>query len=115
MKQYQIPVRLNTPQGFNYTFRDQNNQIIDLTQYDTATLTTKVQGAVFATNDAMIQSPPTAGQVALASLAFTVPGVWDAQFSVTQTSSGIVLWGEPIQFTVVPNVPDLALSQLPAY
>jgi hypothetical protein len=111
---YRTPVRNNTPQTITYTFKDQNNNVIDLTNMVSASLELKLQGQVFTTVTATFNTPRTAGGVQVAAYTPVGVGVWTAQFYVTD-SGGNKYFGEPIQFTVVPNVEDLAVSQLPGY
>jgi hypothetical protein len=113
--QYSKPVRNTTPQQLGpYTFFDENNAVIDLTPYVSVSCQIKQQGVVYTTVAGTILFPPTAGMVEVSAYTFTSPGIWDVQF-ICVDGSGNLLPGEPIQVMVVPNVPDLALTQLPQY
>lgn len=114
MIQASYPVRANTPQLMSHTFRDQRGVVIDLTNYTGVSLLVKFQGAVYATTPAAFSDKP--GGVVQATYTYPSPsfGVWDAQFVCTDASNN-KLYGEPIQFRVVPNVDDLALNDLPNY
>lgn len=114
MISYRYPIRMKTPQHFLYTFKDQDDNVIDLTAYVSVVLELKFQGAVFASVASSFVSPKTAGVVELASQAFTTPGIWDGQFVCTD-GTGLKLFGEPIQFKVVKNIEDLDTSELPIY
>jgi hypothetical protein len=113
MQQYQVPLRNNNAQVFVYTFKDQSNTVIDLTNAVLAFMEVKLYGQLYATIAATINLPPSAG-VVQASYMPTVIGIWTVQF-YTVDGLGNKLYGEPLQITVVPNVDDLALSQLAKY
>jgi hypothetical protein len=112
--QYRVPVRNHTPQLLQYQFLDPSGQPIDLGPYASATLEVKLQGQAAVSVPALILSPASQGQVQVASYTFTAVGVWDAQF-YAQDNTGNRLYGEPVQFRVVPNLEDLDLAQLPSY
>lgn len=114
--QYRIPIRRNVPQAIGpYTFKDQNGNIIPLTNYITFNCEVKVQGALYQILAAQLTGLPATGQVqTINPFAFPSVGTWDVQF-VCIDGSGNNLYGEPIQINVVPNVDDLALTQLPVY
>ena len=108
------PVRKNVPQQPKYTFLDENNAIIDLTNYVSAAFEAKVQGAIYSTTVATIVSPPTLGQVLLAFFTFTTTGIWTIQFVCMDVGGG-KLYGEPMQLTVIDNVDDMSLQELLTY
>ena len=114
MTQYQKPVRLNTPQLVQYTFRDETQTIIDLTPYVSCSLELKLQGQAYSSTIAAIVAPATGGVVKCAGYIFTQPGIWNAQFVATD-GGGHKLFGEPIEIRVVANVEDLALADLAKY
>jgi hypothetical protein len=111
--QYRTPVRRNTRQSLTYTFKDQDKTIIDLTGYVSVTLETKLEGQPYSVLAADFLGSRIGGQVQCGAV-FSLVGVWDLQF-VAQDGAGNRVPGEPLQALVVPNVEDLALSQLPAY
>lgn len=112
MKQLALPVRNNSLIGpITYTMKDQNGNIINLTPYSSAFMEIKQQGFLVATISATILSPPTMGQVQVASHTFSGIGIWQIQFYVMD-NSGNKVYGEPLQFNCVPNEDDLTLNQL---
>ena len=112
--QYQQPVRNNVLQNLVYTFKDEANATIDLTAYISCSAEAKLQGAAYASVAADFFTPRTSGQVQVDAYAFVGPGIWDIQF-VCVDDSGNKLYGEPIQITVVKNVDDLSVGELPPY
>ena len=115
MIQYRIPIRNNTPQPLVYTFKDQNQNIIDLTNYVSASVEIKQGGQVLATLAASFVTPKTGGQVKyLPAYTFIGLGPWSVQFFV-QDGSGNRVFGDILLITVVPNVEDLGLTQNPTY
>jgi hypothetical protein len=103
MVPWTTPVRVGTPQLFNYTFLDQNRNVISLTPYATVILEVSQQGQSppFETQAGSFVSPPL-GQVT-AIYAFESPGIWQAQF-VCYDPFGNPFYGEPIQVRVVANI-----------
>lgn len=115
MIQWRISVRRNTPQIIGpYTFKDQDEVVIDLTPYVSVWLLIKHQGELVATLPAVVVSPATAGQAKVASYTFASVGTWSVQF-YAQDGAGNKVFGEPLQLKVVANVDDLTLSQLLVY
>lgn len=113
MIQEQIPVRLNNPITHSYQFLDQDRTVISLSTYVYVFLEIKLQGQVFQSVSAQFDNQ-TQGTVKLVSYAYTTTGIWTAQFYCVD-GFGNKLWGEPVQFRVVPNVEDLGLSDLAKY
>lgn len=103
---------MNTRQKLMYTFHDENDEIIDLTNYTTAHLEIKAKGTTVSTITANFVSPKTNGEVEYDAYTFTVEGIWLAQFYVQDVSNNKV-FGEPILFKVVENLEDLSLLGLP--
>lgn len=114
MIQSQFPVRANTANRLQYTFRDQYGVLIDLTSYIAVSVLVKYQGNLFSSTPATFNSPTTSAVVSLASIAFPFLGIWDVQF-FCMDAGGNKLYGDPYQFRVVPNIDDLALTDLPLY
>lgn len=114
MFQYRTPVRNNTPQILTYTFKDQSGNVIDTTPYVSVTLQVKFQGQLFSTLSANFVYPRNLGMVQCTPVILSMVGIWDFQFYLTDGGNNRV-FGIPCQVTVVPNVEDLALSQLPVY
>jgi len=114
MIQYRKPVRINVPEVLRYTFKDQDNNIIDLTNYATVWLESKLQGQVYSTTASTFINPQTSGQVQLLGFVFPTVGTWNIQFYCVD-SMGNKLFGEPLQVMVVPNVENLSLDQLAVY
>lgn len=108
-----IPVRNNTPQQIGpYTFKDQNGNVISLAAYVSCTLELRQSGLPVVSLSATILTPASNGQVQYASYTFTETGIWQAQFYCTD-GSGNKLYGEPLQFRVVENEDDAALTDPP--
>jgi hypothetical protein len=114
MQQYRFPIYRDVPQPIQNTIRDQNKFPIDLTNYHSVFLEVKLQGQLYITLPASFVSPPSSGQVQLSSYAFPEVGIWSLQFYVADLYDNRI-YGEILQVTVVPNVEDLALTQLPTY
>jgi hypothetical protein len=116
MKKHLYPVRANTPQRFEYTFRDQANAVIDISDYDNCYLMVKRQGDAYDPADWMIVAEKdvgTPGKVFYDGFAFG-DGEWVAQFKV-QLGTGEAIYGEPLRLKVVLNIEDLAPDDLPEY
>lgn len=113
MQQFSFPVRVNTPQVFEYSFTDSSGTPIDLTGYEVVVLELKCQGFVFSMTAAEVVDP-SAGKVRKVDQAFTQVGLWIAQFYFVN-SSGRRVYGDPVQFKVVKNIDDLDLQELPSY
>ncbi len=113
MIQYRIPIRSNVPQLLQYTFKDQSGSPINLSNYVIAALEIELQGTAFLAFGASITNS-AAGQVQYSNYTFATTGVWTVQFRVMDIA-GNRLYGEPVQFTVVPNVEDMTGSQLLSY
>jgi hypothetical protein len=113
MRQHRFPVRMNTPQRLDYTFRDYDNEVIDLSDYTVVYLIVKMQGADQEVVEASFVSKP-AGTVRYDGYSFDAAGEWSAQFKA-QIGTGDALYGEPIRFKVVPNLDDLADNDLPEF
>ena len=110
MIKYATPVRLNTPQHCLYTFKDQADNVIDLTTYVSVFLEVKRQSGVSSTTPAEFNGPKTGGQVQLPTFTFTQDGTWYLQFYCIDSSEN-KLFGEPLQVTVVDNLEDLVANQ----
>lgn len=113
------PVRINMPVKIGvYTFKDETGTAINLTTTFVASayyceikrLNMAYDATTVLTGAAVSAS---AGTVQVASHTFTVAGTWQYQF-YAQNSGGSKLWGEPVQFEVVGNVPNLATNELAA-
>lgn len=114
MKFYKTKVRARVPQKLTYTFFDETNTIIDLTNYPTCKVMAILDGQVKADTAGQLVGLPTAGTVT-ASLPFPTPGVWQAQFVAYDTINR-PLYGEPIQVKVAANEDDVLAGQpLPSY
>ncbi len=113
MFRFQDPCRNNNQLTFNYSFKDQGWNPIDLSIYSGVFLLTKFYGVVHSINPAQLNGPAINGQV---TGKFTPSGigVWTVQFFCTNNSQQKI-YGDPVTFTVVANTDDLALSQLPSY
>lgn len=114
MIQYRIPVRLNTPQYIQYTFKDETGAVIDLSDFGGVVMQMKLDGQLFASISAAYSFPRTLGQVYM-NYSFAQIGTWAIQFLVQNNQNETELFGEPVQFRVVPNVENLSLGQLPIY
>ena len=115
MIQYRIPIRNNTPQPLQYTFKDQNNVVIDLTNYQAVFVEIKQQGQASVTLAASFLGLRTSGQVQYApSFTFTSIGIWTIQFHILDPAGNRV-FGDILRITVVPNNEDLGTTQLPSY
>ncbi len=112
VKRYAIPVQNDVSQTLNYTFKDQSNNIINLSTYVSVVLEIKRQGVIFTTQNATFISLGTNGQVQCTPVLPDGVGVWNFQF-VCIDGSGNKLYGEILQVIVIHNVSDLALTQLP--
>lgn len=116
MKQHRFPVREATPQELEYTFRDADNAVIDLTPYDSVYLLVKLQGSAFDEDEWMVEaefvSKPD-GEVRYVGFAFG-DGEWTAQFKC-QIGTSNPLYGEPVRFKVVKNVDTLGANELPEF
>lgn len=97
-----------------YTYHDETGSIIDLTNYNPFFLEVKLQGQVYTIAAASVVGSPTSGVVQSALFLVAGIGVWTVQFFAVDAFSN-KLPGELLIFTVVPNVDDLALTQLPNY
>lgn len=111
MKQWRYPVRMNTPQRLDYVFRDLSDAVIDLTSYLSVSLLVKREGEELITLVADFGTR-TAGAVFYDAYQFLTEGSWTAQFVALNAASKPV-YGEPVRMTVVKNVDDLALDELP--
>lgn len=99
-----------SPVPLEYTFTDENDNIIDLTGYASITLELKIQGSLYASVDAAFVSPRSGGQAVCGAYSFPLAGTWNAQF-IAVDSLGNLLPGEIVSFVVVPRVRDLTINQ----
>ena len=95
--------RNRVPQVFTYTFLDQNQQNINLTNYITAVMEVSKKGIQgFTTYTASIIAP---SQVQGESWTPTIPGFYFVQFYVADID-GNRLYGAPFGFQVEANLDD---------
>lgn len=111
------PVRINMPVKIGvYTFQDETGTAINLTSTFIATAyycEIKRKGSAYSAGDLLTGAAVSAaaGTVQVASHTFTTAGLWTYQFYAVN-AAGSKLWGEPVQFEVVGNVPNLATNEL---
>lgn len=108
-----VVVRKNTPQVIGpYQFLDQFGVKIALGSYVSCQVELRTSGQGVITMAAMI-SDPTNGFVSLpGTYTFTTTAIWQAQFVCVDALGG-KLYGEPLQFRVVNNEDDAALTDDP--
>ena len=111
MYEHRPPARMNSPHQFFYTFRDQDLNVIDLTDYTVVYFTVKRQDDNYESFEATFDGSKTLGKVKFATYSFTHEGLYNVQFVVAD-SVGQKRWGDPAQVTVVKNVDDLTTSEL---
>lgn len=104
-------IRRNSPQYLEYQFCNGGTPI-DLTNYQYARLETKVQGRTYVLAEADFDADRTTGKVKVTRFKFMWTGVWNIQFFVVNLT-GDAVYGEIMQITVVPNVDDLEINQIP--
>ena len=116
--QYDEAIRINMPVTLGiYTFTDANDDTaIDLTTDFVATAVyceIKRKGDAYsaATQLAGAFVSAAAGTVKVTSHTHTVAGVWTYQFYCVNASAA-KLWGEPVQYVVYGNVPNMATGDL---
>lgn len=104
-------IRSNSPISFLYTFRNGQNQIINLIGYVSTSMEIKKLGCNSSTFPGILNAPLGQGQVS-SSYTFPCQGTYIAQFYVVDPL-GNKTYGVPIQITVSPNADDLKCTQLP--
>lgn len=113
MIQYRKPIRMNTPQRLEYTFKDYSNTAIDLSAYDSVYVQVKHQGDDVEEEVAAFVSKPD-GTVRYVGYTFTQDGEWIIQFRAA-IGTGDSLYGEPIRIRVVENADNLDANELLEY
>lgn len=108
MFQLRTPIRKNNPVTFTNTFRNVDGTRINLEGYFQVQAVYKLNGEVKNSEPASFVDK-TNGMVRIVSLRFGEVGKYDLQFVCTDGEGG-ELYGEPIQYDVVPNIEDLALG-----
>lgn len=110
---FRTPLRANNYQQFAYTFKDRTEAPIDLSDFASVELQLKMQGAASMTVTADFVNK-VLGTVVKDAVRVVKAGVWDAAF-VCDDGSGNKLYGEPVQFKVVPNIEDVGPTELLEY
>lgn len=115
---YTKPVRVNMPVIVGvYTFTDANDStVINLSTEFVATAVyceIKRKGDAYSGATVLTGAivSAAAGTVHVTSHTFTTAGIWTYQFYCTN-AGGDKLWGEPVQFNVYGNVPQLTTNEL---
>lgn len=108
MKFYRKDVRARVPQRMNYTFYDETNAIIDLTNYSVVKIILRLDGHDDTIMAGQFNGAKTTGRV-YADVPFYPHGIWQAQFLATSVNAD-PLYGEPIQVKVRANEDDLSAA-----
>lgn len=113
MYEHRPPVRMNSPQDFKYTFRNQYGAAISLADYTAVYVSVKRQNDVEDTMAAQFDDI-AAGKVKFTGFSFVSEGLYHVQFVVVD-AVGTPRWGDPAQVRAAKNTPDLAADELMVY